>query len=242
MKITIVLIAILLAGTVTTNFTFERVKKAPASALSANLAVKEPGISSPAFANLTAYTVTAFLAGWNSSTMLGNCSPTGTAICNPGMAMYRGVATTIKAVWGDCCPHTFSLYTKGFPFTNVNATDSCVATNKIGCVAKTNIANGRTVNFLFTPNIPQDDFTGVGVYEYYCQIHPDSMHGKITVLKNPDISGNGVVDILDASALALAFDSTHGMVSFNAAADFNNDGTVDILDASFLANLFDRPI
>ena len=101
---------------------------------------------------------------------------------------------------------------------------------------------GRTVNFLFAPNIPKDDFTGVGVYEYYCQIHPDTMHGKVTVYKNPNISGTGVVNILDASALALSFDSTHGAANFNAAADFDNDGTVDIVDAAFLAILFDRPI
>jgi len=241
-KITILLIAILLAGTATGNFTVERVKKAPASTPNAAPAVTKHGITSPAFVNLTAYTATAFLAGWNSSTMLGNCAPTGTATCNPGFTMYRGVTTTFKIVWGDCCAHTFSLYTKGFPSTNVNTTDSCSSTNKIGCVGKINVPLSRTVTFLFTPNIPQDDFTGLGGYEYYCMIHPDSMHGKITVYKNPNVSGTGVVNILDASALAISFDSTHGSARFNAAVDFNNDGNVDILDASFLANLFDRPI
>ncbi|HEV2119761.1 MAG TPA: dockerin type I domain-containing protein [Candidatus Bathyarchaeia archaeon] len=240
MKITIILIAILLAGTVTTNFTFERVKK-PGTP-DARPTVDQPGQFSPAFANLTAYTATAFLAGFNSSTMLGNCAPSGTATCNPGFAMYRGVTTTFKIIWGDCCTHTFSLYTKGFLSTKVNTTDSCSTANKIGCVAKANIPTSRTVNFLFAPNIPLDDFTGLGGYEYYCQIHPDSMHGKVIVYKNPNISGTGVVNILDASALAVSFDSTHGSANFNAAVDFNNDGVIDILDASFLANLFDRPI
>jgi plastocyanin len=241
-KITIVLITILLAGTFTVNFTFERVNKAPAVAPNAKLAAKQPGISSPLFVNLTAYTINAFVEGWNSSAGV-ICSPSGSANCNPGLVMFRGVTTTIKAVWGDCCPHTFSLYTKGFPSTNVFSTDPCSTTTTNGCVAKTiQFGTGRTVTFLFAPNIPQDDFTGLGVYEYYCQIHPDTMHGKVIIYKNPNISGTGVVNILDASALALSFDSTHGMTSFNAAADFDNSGTVDIIDASFLANLFDRPI
>jgi hypothetical protein len=95
---------------------------------------------------------------------------------------------------------------------------------------------------LFAPAIPLDDFTGLGTYEYFCQFHPDQMHGKISVYKNPDIKGRGVVDIVDASALAIAFDTIPGNPRFNVAADLNNDGRVDILDASILALFFDQPM
>jgi hypothetical protein len=55
-----------------------------------------------------------------------------------------------------------------------------------------------------------------------------------------DINGDGVVDILDAIKLSLAFGLTLTSPRWNPYADLNSDGVVNILDAIILANHFGK--
>ncbi|HEV2119758.1 MAG TPA: dockerin type I domain-containing protein [Candidatus Bathyarchaeia archaeon] len=57
-----------------------------------------------------------------------------------------------------------------------------------------------------------------------------------------DVTGDGTVDILDASALAVSFDSMIGSPLYNPYADFDHDGHVDIVDASLLAFNFGKTV
>lgn len=54
---------------------------------------------------------------------------------------------------------------------------------------------------------------------------------------NGDINGDGVVNVLDAIALAKAFGSTPQDGNWNPRADLNSDGIVNMLDALILGQL-----
>ena len=70
----------------------------------------------------------------------------------------------------------------------------------------------------------------------------NNKHTSIYVVRalelDGDINGDGVVNILDAIALAKAFGYSEGETNFNPDADLKPDGTVNILDAIALAKAF----
>ena len=68
------------------------------------------------------------------------------------------------------------------------------------------------------------------------------MHGKINVLKSPDLNGDGSVTILDIAAIAFAFDTTPASPNWNIAADIDNIGKVDIVDVAQAAFLFGKTL
>ena len=53
-----------------------------------------------------------------------------------------------------------------------------------------------------------------------------------------DVNGDGKVNIIDLSIVAIAFGSVSGSPSWNPKADLNNDGTVDIIDLTMVAAHF----
>ena len=61
--------------------------------------------------------------------------------------------------------------------------------------------------------------------------------GTIEVVEpgNPDINGDGIVDIVDIVIVALAFGSEPGDPNWNPIADLNGDGIVDIVDIVLVA-------
>ena len=59
--------------------------------------------------------------------------------------------------------------------------------------------------------------------------------GTVWLVPPGDVEMNGVVDILDASKVALAYGTVPGDQLWNANADLNGDGRVDILDAATVA-------
>jgi hypothetical protein len=66
--------------------------------------------------------------------------------------------------------------------------------------------------------------------------------GIVRISPPGDVTGDGTVDIFDASALAISFDSIIGSPLYNPYADFNHDGHVDIVDASVLAFNFGKTV
>lgn len=69
--------------------------------------------------------------------------------------------------------------------------------------------------------------------------------GQVTltdgVTRTIDIQGNGVVDILDAATLAIAYGSSIGSPGYNGRADLDASGVIDIIDAATLAIYYGAP-
>ncbi len=57
-----------------------------------------------------------------------------------------------------------------------------------------------------------------------------------------DLDFNGVVDILDAASLAIAYGSTPGSPTWNPEADIDRNGVVDILDAAQVAFFYGKSV
>jgi hypothetical protein len=216
---------LLIAATITTNFGLQQVK----------------AITIQANSSTVNFTIIANIEGWN-ATVLG-CTP-GTSNCDPTITEFRGVPFTASIKWGDCCAHDFAIYTKGFAPTGVDPFNICTLTNTNGCLARsTQVSSTSTSSSLsFNATVPKDDFTGLGGYEYYCEFHPTSMHGKFTVYKTPDLVKAGTVNIVDVATVAFSFGATPTSSNWNAAADLDNNGVVNILDVAFDAFYFGQPI
>ncbi len=189
------------------------------------------------------FRLNALLSGWNSSLPAGTptaCSPTGTLQCNPTITALNGRAFTALAIWKDSPLHVLAIYTKNFLAGSVSPSDPCSSSNTNGCLASSaQVSSSETTSSLvFTPSLLLDDFTGPGAYEYYCQYHPGSMHGRLKVIKNPDLNSDQIVDILDIARMAVAFESTPVSPNWNIAADIDNTGRVDIIDIATAATYF----
>ena len=194
----------------------------------------------------TDFAIMALFSGWNSTLPPGSftaCSPTGTSSCNPSFREFRSVAFTVSVVWKDN-QHNVAIYTRNFPATSVSTMNACSPSNTNGCLAKSVFVTSTSTTTLltFTPTVPLDDFTGDGGYEYYCQLHASTMHGKITVSKSPDVDLDGSVTIVDIATLAAAFGSKPASPNWNIAADIDNDGDVDIVDIATAASYFGKTL
>ena len=178
--------------------------------------------------NPLTFSLIALISGWNATTRP-----------NPALTEFRGVSFTTKVVWGGDVPHIYAIYVNGTPSTSV-VLGSCVSP----CLAASaQVSSTRTTaSLIFTPSVPPDDFIGVGGYEYYCQIHPDTMHGHIKIFKNPDFDPDHLVDIVDVAKVAFAYGSVCCTGRWNATLDLNNDAKLDILDVAVVAFYFGQPI
>ncbi|HEY4675204.1 MAG TPA: PQQ-dependent sugar dehydrogenase [Candidatus Bathyarchaeia archaeon] len=88
-----------------------------------------------------------------------------------------------------------------------------------------------TINYQFTANV-------TGTYTYYCVFHTGTMFGTFIVQGGSlatDINGDGIVDIVDITIVATAFDSALGDPKYNAQADLDDNGVIDILDITMVA-------
>ena len=68
-----------------------------------------------------------------------------------------------------------------------------------------------------------------------------SLTASVLITRQLDVDGNGMVDFLDFSTLAMAFGSTVGSPSYNPKADLQATGTVTFIDASIMAFFFQAP-
>jgi len=245
LKIAILLIVTLAVGTLTANFGLQRVKASPMTttsrpvgAVNTNLVAQKGIVSTASIGSSDVnFTIVANVEGWN-STVIGCTSGT----CNPTVLEFRGVTFGVKVQWGDCCTHDLAIYTAGFPASSVNTLNACSLSNTSGCLAASSNVFSSTTTLSFTPTIPKDDFTGLGTYEYYCQFHSGSMHGRFTLYKSPDLDKNGVVEIVDVATVAFSFGATPTSSTWNVAADLDNNGVVNILDVAFVAFYWQRNI
>ena len=244
MRTAIVLVLILITGTLTANFAFSEIKSSQAikahSLTRTQIGSLEPKarVTVAAAANVANFAIIANIEGWNGTT---GCT-SGTPNCNPTITEFRSVTFTAQVNWGDCCTHDLAIYSKGFPAASVNTGNPCSLSNINGCLATSSNVLGSTTTLSFTPTIPKDDFTGLGTYEYYCQFHPGSMHGKFTLYKSPDLDSNGVVNIIDVATVAFSFGATPTSPNWNAAADLDNNGVVNIIDVAVDAFYFGQNI
>jgi hypothetical protein len=96
-----------------------------------------------------------------------------------------------------------------------------------------------TINFQFHA-------TTSGQFSYYCQLHPTVMHGTFMVqgteLLAGDLNNDGVVDILDITLVAVAFDSELGDPNYNPIADLDGSGVIDIVDITMVAINFGNTV
>jgi plastocyanin len=213
--------------------------------LSASIALLHPepisvkaASGSPGFVRLFAN-----FNGWN-STVSSNV--------NPGFTESVGGKFTINIQFDDSAgiTHDIAIYTNGTSSGSVSTANSCSTSSMSGCLAKSVpvTSNSLSANLTFTPqpSSATANLGGGGGFEYFCQYHPFSMHGHITVYKDPDITGpNGtpdhIVNILDIATIAFAFGSMalpSPTPTWNAAADLDNNGVVNILDVALAAFYF----
>lgn len=190
------------------------------------------------------FAVLASSSGWNSTV-----SPSS----NPTVTEFRGLLFTVRVEHDDVpgVNHNFALYTKDFPTGSVFLSNFCdLNRTSPGCLLRsaTVTATAPLDTESFTPAVPLDDFTGPGGYEYYCEFHRITMHGKIKVLKNPDVGGpagppDGRVDIIDVATAAFSFGATAGpppSSTWNIAVDLDNSGRIDIVDVATGAFYFGK--
>src|SRR2546425_2281181 len=130
-------------------------------------------------------------------------------------------------------------------------TESTVLTLRINATAFTqslSLTPGRFQRVLFQPALPWGRY----VMNATLQSVPGESAinkgdnflsmGMVRISPPGDVTGDGTVDIFDASALAISFDSTIGSPLYNPYADFDHDGHVDIVDASVLAFNFSKTV
>jgi subtilase family serine protease len=72
-------------------------------------------------------------------------------------------------------------------------------------------------------------------------LHGASLSASVLVTRQIDIDGNGMVDFLDASTLAIAYGSSIGSPSYNPRADLQGTGKVTFIDASILGFFYQAP-
>ena len=188
------------------------------------------------------FALLANFAGWNSTA----------SNVNPAFKEFTGAKFKVNIHFNDVSgvTHDFAIYTNASTAGSVSTLDSCSTGNTNGCLAKSvqvsTSSPSANLNFTALPSQLPPNFGGLGGFEYFCQYHPFSMHGHITIYKDPDITGpNGtpdhLVNILDIATIAFAFGSKalpSPTPTWNAAADLDNNGVVNILDVALAAFYF----
>src|SRR2546425_1381359 len=123
------------------------------------------------------------ISGWNSTVSTN---------VNPGFTESIGGKFTVNAQFDDNAgiTHQLGIYTNGTTAGSVSTLNSCSTSSTSGCLAKsvpiTYPAGPLAANLTFTPTLSAvtGNLGGTGGFEYFCQYHPFSMHGHVTVYKN----------------------------------------------------------
>ena len=209
--------------------------------ISTSSAVKIPLLGGGTGNNPTLVVLWATPSGWSADWSIN---------LNPTFNEFRGVSFSVNASWSDLTAgggtYDFAVYTAGFPAASVSTQNNCSPGNTNGCLARS-LTISPVLHFAYavlTPNIPKDDFTGPGQYEYFDEYHPTIGHGTINVFKSPDLNSDGTVDIGDIATMALAWKSSAQPTptpTWNPNADLDNDGIVNISDLAIAALYYKTP-
>ena len=183
---------------------------------------------SPAQIQGLAVTLAADASGWNYSI-------TNPASVNPLISSARlfiGQPFTATVKWENLI-HNLAIYAPGTPIAAVNPLQECNTTP--GCITKS-----LDVDTSFRETTLTHTFTSSGLYEYFCEYHPDTMHGQVRVLKSPDLNGDGTINIIDLARIGAAFGFTPASAGWNPDVDLNFDSVVNIIDLAIVAANFGR--
>jgi len=188
-----------------------------------------PRAWAPPVAPAVVVNLMADFSGWNFS------EPSGP---NPTVAsakIFVGQPLQVNAKWVNDV-HNFAIYVPGTQVFQVDLFNqkSCMQTP--GCLEETarpvSISNPQE-SVVFTTS-------SFGVYEYFCEYHPDFMQGQIRVLKSPDINGDGTINIVDLAQVGAAFGAFPSSPNWNPNADLNFDSVINIIDLAIVAANFGR--
>ncbi len=174
------------------------------------------------------YTLLADFNAWNFSQPSGSNPTLQTAF------LFVGAQFTVNVRWVNS-NHNFAIYQPGTLPAEVAFAATCTVPK---CVVKTpnTVSSGSPLTTLTTSiNTP-------GLYEYYCEIHPSSMHGKIRINRSPDINHDTFVNIIDLSTVGATFGSTPASPNWNPNADLNLDNQINIIDLASVAVVFGRTL
>jgi len=132
-------------------------------------------------------------------------------------------------------------------FTNIAAnTTTHIITGTVAVVA-TNTTTGITIfskTFNLTidagPNNSQRRFlvtiTSTNpTIATSCTINPTAAQLSCFASRNPDVTGNGMVDIVDVGMATYDYGATQGSARYNPAVDLNGNGTIDIIDIGIMS-------
>jgi hypothetical protein len=89
--------------------------------------------------------------------------------------------------------------------------------------------------FGYIHETPQLDDNGDKVANYLdCSLSVGTYFGS-EAIKSTDVNGDGLVDVEDLGAVALAWQSSPGNPNWNPYVDFDNNGFINIIDVSIVA-------
>ena len=75
-----------------------------------------------------------------------------------------------------------------------------------------------------------------------CTVNTVSGHLSCFLSKNPDVNGDGTVDMVDYSMATYEYGATRGTLGYNPAADLDDDGTIDLVDIAMIGLDYGAPI
>ena len=186
------------------------------------------GPASVTAATSPSFTLLANIFAWN------NSQPSGPNPTVQSAQLFARLGFSLNIRWVDNT-HNLAIYQPGTLPGEVSFLNPCSSTPK--CVTES-----QTV----TSASPQATLSAViaspGVYEYYCELHPSSMHGKLRINRSPDINGDTLVNIIDLAAVGAAFGSTPASANWNPNADLNLDNTINIIDLATVAANFGQTV
>lgn len=151
--------------------------------------------------------------------------------------IFLGQPLQVNAKWVNDV-HNFAIYVPGTQEFQVDLFNVKRCSQTTGCLVETaqpvSVSNPLE-SVTFTAS-------GFGVYEYYCEYHPDFMHGQLRVLKSPDINLDGAVNIIDLAQVGAAFGAFPSSPNWNPNADLNFDSVINIIDLAIVAANFGRTL
>jgi hypothetical protein len=177
--------------------------------------------------------------GWDYPTGLGSPNATGTLLqltqsfktVLASNSTFQGVDVVTNGTI-TANPSTLAL-SGAATVTATNTTSHLVLFSKTYTLpALSLISKGGFMQASFLLNI--------GVFPYLLSsdvnvvLRGASLNATVLVTRQIDIDGNGMVDFLDASTLAIAYGSSIGSPSYNPRADLQGTGKVTFIDASIL--------